>query len=307
MQKADKPTVSIIIPTYNHARYLKKCIQSIIDQTVKDWEVIIVNNYSNDNTIEIVESFNDSRIFLINFKNQGIIAASRNEGIRLARADLIAFLDSDDSWYPEKLERCITIMQKEYDLVCHGMQFVKNGKHWKKIMCGPKEKASYYQLLFHGNCLITSAVVVRKKCLLQVEGFNEQSDIVTSEDYDLWLKLSKKKYQFFFIDEALGKYQVHGDSASKAIRNHMKAGLRVIDNHFKAFEKVNMLLYIKFRYSKAIIYYAAAKSFSIADDKTIALYYYLKCLTTFPFVLRAYVGIVISFISTKLLHKLDYY
>ena len=93
------PAVSIVIPTYNHGYFLKKCLQSVIDQTLTDWEAIVINNFSEDNTIDVVNSFHDPRIHLVNFKNNGIIAASRNEGIKISNADLIAFLDSDDSWY----------------------------------------------------------------------------------------------------------------------------------------------------------------------------------------------------------------
>jgi len=92
------PVVSIVIPTYNHEHFLKKCLQSVVDQTFTNWEAIVVNNFSEDNTIAVVNSFHDPRIHLVNFKNNGIIAASRNKGIKLSRADLIAFLDSDDIW-----------------------------------------------------------------------------------------------------------------------------------------------------------------------------------------------------------------
>ena len=93
------PDVSIVIPTYNHGIYLKEAIRSIIIQTFKNWECIIINNLSTDNTVDIVKSFNDPRISIINYKNNGSIAASRNKGILSARSEIIAFLDSDDYWY----------------------------------------------------------------------------------------------------------------------------------------------------------------------------------------------------------------
>ena len=146
-----KPAVSIVIPTYNHAHFLKKCLHSVLDQTFSDWEAIIINNFSEDNTIEIVSNFQDPRIRLVNFRNNGIIAASRNEGIRLSRADVIAFLDSDDTWYPSKLSRCIEELTPERDLVCHAIRFVKNGKSWKDAKCGPLRRARYYSLLYNGS------------------------------------------------------------------------------------------------------------------------------------------------------------
>ena len=88
-----RPTVTVVIPTYNHAEFLKKCLQSVLDQTFGEWEAVVVNNFSEDNTIEIVNSYQDPRIRLVNFRNNGIIAASRNEGVRRSKADLVAFLE----------------------------------------------------------------------------------------------------------------------------------------------------------------------------------------------------------------------
>ena len=87
------PYVSIIIPTYNHAKLLKKALDSVVAQTFTKWEAIVVNNFSTDDTIEIVDAFNDSRIRIINFSNFGVIAASRNRGLRDATGGFIAFLD----------------------------------------------------------------------------------------------------------------------------------------------------------------------------------------------------------------------
>ncbi len=92
--------VSVVIPTYNHARFLGRALQSVMDQTYKNWEVIIIDNHSQDNTDEIVEAFKDPRITLLKIHNNGVIAASRNMGIRAAKGEWIAFLDSDDHWYP---------------------------------------------------------------------------------------------------------------------------------------------------------------------------------------------------------------
>lgn len=91
--------VTIVIPTYNHAEKLNVALQSILRQTFTAWKVIVVNNFSTDNTIDIVNSFADPRIHLFNFKNNGVIAASRNYAMKLADTKFIAFLDSDDIWY----------------------------------------------------------------------------------------------------------------------------------------------------------------------------------------------------------------
>jgi glycosyltransferase involved in cell wall biosynthesis len=113
------PKVSVIIPTYNRALLLREAIQSVLDQTFQDFEIIVVNNYSIDNTIDVVKSFEDERIKVINIRNNGIIAKSRNRGLKESRGNYLAFLDSDDRWLPEKLEIQVEYLRNhlEYHLV----------------------------------------------------------------------------------------------------------------------------------------------------------------------------------------------
>ena len=121
----NKPLFSIVIPTYNHAHFLRKCLDSVISQTFTNWEAIVVNNFSEDNTIEVVESYRDPRIRLFNNANNGIIAVSRNKGITEAQGEWICFLDSDDAWYPDKLMICKDYLN-DYDFICHKLM-VNNG------------------------------------------------------------------------------------------------------------------------------------------------------------------------------------
>ena len=114
---------SIVIPTYNHGHLLPRCIESIIGQTYEDWELIIVNNASTDNTIEVIEGYQNSKIRYINFNNDEGIAASRNVGIRAAKGDYICFLDSDDWWKENKLEACNRYIN-DYDLIYHDLDIV---------------------------------------------------------------------------------------------------------------------------------------------------------------------------------------
>ncbi|MDP2842393.1 MAG: glycosyltransferase family A protein, partial [Acetobacterium sp.] len=96
MNAASPPLVSVVIPTYNHAGFLREALESLVAQTFSDWEALVVNNYSEDDTLDVVEAFNDPRIRVENFRNNGVIGASRNRGIRLSKGKYIAFLDSDD-------------------------------------------------------------------------------------------------------------------------------------------------------------------------------------------------------------------
>lgn len=105
------PLVSIIMPTYNHARFIGEGIESVLNQTYKNFELIIIDNFSEDNTEEIVASYKDDRIKYLKFRNNGSTGVSRNYGIRHAKGEYIAFLDSDDFWLPEKLEEQVAVLR----------------------------------------------------------------------------------------------------------------------------------------------------------------------------------------------------
>lgn len=227
-----QPLISIVIPTYNHAAFLKKAIESILSQTYVNWEAIIINNFSTDNTHDIVESFGDSRLKLYDFRNNGIIGASRNWGIKHASGEYVAFLDSDDLWYPKKLELCFKEFSNGADIVCHGEVWLKNDEIVRKELYGPVNATNYHSLLFKKNCLSTSAIMVRKRCLEAVAGFSVDPDFATVEDYELWLKLSKAGFRFAFVENYLGQFTIHGGNSSKSVLRQMRAELAVLHKHF---------------------------------------------------------------------------
>ncbi len=227
-----EPVISVVIPTYNHARFLRKALESVCAQTFTDWEAIIVNNYSEDDTEAVVASFADSRIRLENFRNNGVIAASRNVGTRLARGKYVAFLDSDDSWFPEKLARVKAALDQGSDLVCHGETWMRNGVEFRQVCYGPVGKSHYHSLLFERNCISTSAVTVRKECLEKVGGCSEEPAFAMVEDYELWLKLARARCRFAFIDEMLGVFNLHDANSSRAVFRQMRAELAVLNKHF---------------------------------------------------------------------------
>jgi glycosyltransferase involved in cell wall biosynthesis len=214
--KRNNPLVSIIIPTYNHAKFLDKCLLSIKKQTYQNWETIIVNNYSTDNTAEIVSRYEDPRFRLINFKNSGIIAASRNKGIRNSTGEFIAFLDSDDWWYPKKLEYSIRSINQQ-DFTYHDLDiYTANGKRFlKKVGCRQIKKPIFANLLKKGIGPTNSSVVVRKKIIDQVGGLSEDPKLVAAEDYDLWLEISKVTEKFRYIPKTLGAYWFGGGNTSE--------------------------------------------------------------------------------------------
>ena len=236
--------VSVVIPTYNHAHFIKQALQSVIDQTYTNWEAIVVDNHSEDSTDSIINSFADARIKILKIYNNGVIAISRNLGIKHARGKWVAFLDSDDWWYPEKLELSVKVLKNGAQLVCHAENWIKNGTLFRTVKYGPKNKATYRQLLYGKNCISTSAVTVNRESLIDVGGFMEAPQAIGVEDYHLWLKLAKVGIRTEFIDQPLGYYRIYAVSQSSNLIRQMKAEQWVLKNNFKALNNTNILDYI---------------------------------------------------------------
>ena len=230
-----RPQVSVIIPTYNQADQLKEALCSVIGQTVTNWEAWVVNNSSRDGTVGVIQEMSDPRIRRVDISNRGIIARSRNEGIRRAIGEYVAFMDSDDVWLPKKLERVLDVFKRNPDIevVCHWERIRKNGRLMGTYRYGPESKAEHRQLLFSGNQLSTSAVTIKRNCLRRVRGFNVDASLVTAEDYDLWLALSHLGCRMYFLPEALGEYRITGHNMSANTDLHHAAVRKVVLRHYR--------------------------------------------------------------------------
>jgi len=203
------PLVSVVIPTYNRAIDLERALKSVQAQTFTQWEVLIVDNHSVDNTDEVVSGFNDPRIKLLKIHNNGVIAASRNMGIREASGEYIAFLDSDDWWKPEKLRLSLDALNAGADIVYHDLFLVTKSEQrlfWKKVTTRGLTRPVFVNLLTNGNCINNSSVVVKKKLLTSIGGVSEDYDLIAAEDYDCWLKIAKLTDKFTRIPKSLGYY-----------------------------------------------------------------------------------------------------
>ena len=286
-------TVSVVIPTFNHAKFLNQALQSIIKQSHQNWEAIIVNNFSTDDTLQIIESFNEPRFKVVNFQNNGIIAASRNEGIRRSTAPFIAFLDSDDMWYSEKLSRCLVELEGGNDLVCHGEKWVSADTRQRNIVYGPASNATHDKLLFRGNCLSTSATIVRRDILNQVGGFSEDSTFTTAEDYELWLKISQITSGFIFVDEILGEYRRHELGASSSVLRHLNAELAVVNSHISLAQKKDIFSF-KARNRKAKAIYSAGRTCMRVREHRLASSFFFRAIIKSPFFIRSYAALALT-------------
>jgi glycosyltransferase involved in cell wall biosynthesis len=297
--------IAVVIPTYNHAEFLGHALTSVREQSFTDWMAIVVNNFSSDATQSIVASFQDPRIRLVNFANHGVIAASRNFGIRSTTSELIAFLDSDDCWYPEKLEQCVRKLEAGYDLVCHGEAWVseKNGtRRVREVIYGPEARASLSSLLFDGNCISTSAVVVRRAALESVEGFDESGDIITAEDYHLWLKLVRSGCRVGFIPKMLGEYRIHPGNTSKAGLRNMHAVRSVFEKIYAKYPNPPVMHRILACRGRAIIDYSGARVLQDNGEHRQAFPLFLRAIIRWPFIPKFYAAFLFNAIGRRLSH-----
>jgi glycosyltransferase involved in cell wall biosynthesis len=292
----NSPLVSVVIPTYNHATMLQRALATVVEQTYQNWNAIVVNNFSTDNTLEVVAAFNDPRIQCVNFRNNGVIGASRNEGIALATGKYVAFLDSDDTWFTTKLEQCVEILESGSDLVCHAEYWIdENGKS-RLVAYGPSEAATHHNLIYKGNRISTSATVIRTALLKEVHGFDVAPELISTEDYDLWIRLAAKSDKFAFITEPLGEYHRHDNNVSANIEKHLAAELALLEKHFSANTRFENM--IARRRRKALAYYGAGRSLHRTRKHFLALQKYSRSLVIWPISLRLYAAVMLSLLGS---------
>ena len=229
------PLVSVVIPTYNHAHFLGLALRSVIEQTYQNWEIIVVDNHSSDNIAEVINEFSAHNIRLLKIHNNGIIGASRNMGIKAAAGDWVAFLDSDDIWYKEKLERSINALQENPDvkvISTDELMVNKINREEHVLHHGPYCPDFYKTLLVSGNRLSTSATLV-KKTFLDSTGilFREKKEFVTAEDYDFWMQLAHADSGFAFVRSIQGEYIIHATNHSGQLKRHFASVEAVLKDH----------------------------------------------------------------------------
>lgn len=204
MKHFEDKMVSVIMPMYNSEKYIEVSIQSVINQTYPYWELIIVDDCSNDRSVNIVEKYVklDKRLKLLNSKKNSGVAKSRNQGIKLAQGRYIAFLDSDDVWLPEKLKYQIEFMQ-EMQAPMSYTQY----RHFTNEICNSGKiidvelKISYKDLL-KGNIIGCLTVMIDRKKIKDIYFSNYKH-----EDYILWLYILKKGFCAYGIKEDLARYR----------------------------------------------------------------------------------------------------
>lgn len=212
----EKNLVSVITPTYNRGEILKETIQSVLNQTYHNFEYIIVDDGSTDNTKEIVQSFQDKRIKYISQQHVGTPASGRNTGIKNAKGEFIAFLDSDDIWFPQKLEIQLKEFQKNADfliLATNGIVIPK--RPYRKYLSIKKNLVVSFRDLIVNKIIpiINSSVLIKRTAIEAVGLIDEEHFIRASEDYDYWLRILKyRDNSILVLKQILVKYRAHSSN-----------------------------------------------------------------------------------------------
>ena len=201
-----EPLVSVIIPTYNRANSLLRAVGSVLKQTYTNFELIIIDDGSTDNTEEVIRKFEDNRIVFIKHEFNRGGSYARNTGVKASNGGCIAFLDSDDEWVPHKLEKQINLIQirnDEYGLIYSGFYVINKQSQIIRTFI-PSERGDIFRKLLIKNSIGTlSSVLVKSKYLNQVVGFDD--NLESCQDWDFYLRLSKI-CKIDFIRESLVKY-----------------------------------------------------------------------------------------------------
>ena len=240
---------SVVLTTYNSSKYIERTIKSILKQNFYDYEIILVDDCSIDNTQELVKNKFENKIKIFSTdKNFGGPAKSRNIGIQNSSGQWISFLDADDFWFQSRLKNFHEqiINNPNFQVFCSN-EILYNQKEKKKIKIvhGPYSENFFEELLIKGNKLSPSATVVNKEFMMKNNiFFDENEDLIGVEDYDLWLNLSKNNTKFFFINKILNVYVIHQKNITHNSEKHLKNTLNVLNKNFKFLNDFNYKIYL---------------------------------------------------------------
>jgi glycosyltransferase involved in cell wall biosynthesis len=214
------PTVSVIIPSYNHEKYVGECIQSVLNQTWQDFEIIITDDGSQDRTVENIRQFNDPRIkLLIHNKNKGASAAS-NTCINNSSGKFVALLGSDDAWMPEKLEKQVEFLEQHLDMGAVFTREITVNENGNRVYQTIDSKVFDHALQNHsktewarfffflGNCLCAPSSMIRRSIFDEIGLFDER--LAGFQDFDMWIKICLG-HDIHLMDDRLTLYRVHDD------------------------------------------------------------------------------------------------
>lgn len=283
----NQPLVSVIMPSYNHEKYISSAIESVLNQTFTDFNLIIIDDASKDGSQSIIKDYQkiDSRIILvIHDENKGI-AKTFNEGIEKADGKFIAFIASDDLWVKDKLKKQLNILEENEDLRVWSEGLIidaesnPTGKTFTKYHYALKKKKSGYifEELLDGNFIFGSSLIFKRENLGNIR-FNETLKYLN--DYQFEIDLAKK-YKYFFIQEPLAMYRIHGNNTILSDKLGWQKDNRIVIDYL--LQKYNNDLSNKKR--NKLLTTIGSSCLQLGDKKRARQYIYnaIKC---YPFTIK---------------------
>ena len=281
--------VSVVVPAYNAARFIEPTLDTVRAQTFQGHETVVVDDGSSDGTSDVVKAYFSRHGMngrLLRQDNRGM-ASARNAGMRAAHGSHIALLDSDDLWYPEKLAVVMAAFdrQPDADLICHDENISRDGAIVRVSRRRLPRGNLYEALLFDGNLLSPSATIVKRDTALALGGFDERREYLTVEDYDFWMRFSRRQ-QIRFLDRVLGEYVLGDHSASRRIVFHHIALEGMLREHLSAYLQSHSGLAARLRVRRRLakVYRSAARQLiehrEAAQDQQA---FVGRMLRTYPF------------------------
>ncbi len=278
-----RSTVSVIMPSYNHSRFIKEAIQSVLNQTFDDFELIIIDDSSSDNSQEIIQKFAeiDSRIKPIFHKKNMGIARTLNDGLRASKGEFIAFIASDDVWVPNKLEIQLEILTRNEDLIvwCEGEIIDANSNSTGKTFTerhnatNRQKSGRIFEELLKGNFIFGSSMILKRKNLGKIR-FDESLKYLN--DYKFVVDLAWR-YDYCFIKSPLAKYRIHGGNTILSDKKGWLIDAVRVNEYFleQYGDKISRKL-------RAMLYYKIAYAYTQLENKRVAKQYLHEILSTYP-------------------------
>ncbi|MFB2772958.1 glycosyltransferase [Pelatocladus sp. BLCC-F211] len=248
-----KPKISIVIPAYNSEKTIKYAIESVLKQTLNDFELIIINDGSTDSTLEVISQFKDPRIKVFSFENAGG-NVSRNRGLERATAEFVSFLDADDIWTSDKLESQLHALKENPQAAVAYSWTDYIDEQGKLLFSGTHITANgnvYEQLIVSNFLENGSNPLISREALVQLDGFDE--DLTAAQDWDMWLRLAQN-FDFIAVPRVQILYRISANSLSTNLARQEKASLQVLSkvcltnthnlNHLKNKSLTNLYKYL---------------------------------------------------------------
>ncbi len=294
-----QPLISVVVTCYNYGRYLKGCLDSILAQTYNNIEIVIVDDGSTDNTVDVMKSFRELPNLKYIRQNNAGQAHAKNVGINNSSGDFVAFLDADDLWCPDKLEKQIICFNNQVTGVvyCRASYIDENDEILDHEMTGPYLQPKHgivTKWLLFDNFVQFSSSVIRKECLERFGGFDES--LKMGIDWDLWLRISTY-YEFDYVDERLFYYRMgHSGQMSKNITERHRCSDRIMTKFISTFpDAVSNTSLIRI-----MAYTYCNRGAEIWDiDKKQSYLMYFKAIAQYPFWTPAYKGILKNVFSNN--------